>query len=95
MWLDLSHLRTGSQPITIAASVGIGRLVVVISDDARAEIDARVDGGRLSLFDRDHTGTSLVDRIERAGRAGGPSLMLTLQAGLGSVRVQRAAEEGF
>ena len=95
MWLDLSHLRTGSQPITIAASVGIGRLVVVIPDDARVEIDARVDGGRLSLFDRDHTGTSLVDRIERAGRAGGPSLMLTLQAGLGSVRVQRAAEEGF
>jgi phage shock protein PspC (stress-responsive transcriptional regulator) len=95
IWLDLSHLQAGSPPVTIAASVGVGSLVVIVPENARVEIDAKVDGGQLSLLDGDHTGTSLVDRVERPGTAGGPSLILTLQAGLGSVRVQRAGEEGF
>jgi phage shock protein PspC (stress-responsive transcriptional regulator)/uncharacterized membrane protein HdeD (DUF308 family) len=95
IWLDLSHLQSGTQPVTIAASVGVGNLVVIIPDDAQVEIDARVDGGQLSLLDGYQTGTSLVDRVERAGRAEGPSLILTLQAGLGSVRVKREGEEGL
>lgn len=94
IWLDLSHLEAGSQPIAIAASVGVGSLVVVIPDNARVEVDARVDGGELLLFDGDQTGTALVDRVERPGIAGGPSLILTLEAGIGSVRVERAQPEG-
>lgn len=94
IWLDLSHLQTGSEPIPIAASVGVGSLVVVIPDNARVEVDARVDGGQLSLFDGYQTGTGLADRVERPGRAGGPSLILTLEAGIGSVWVVRAPLEG-
>ena len=94
IWLDLSDLETGSQPIAIAVSVGVGSLVVVIPDDARVEVDARVDGGRLSLFDGEHTGTALVDRLERPGHPGGSSLILTLEAGIGSVRVELAQAEG-
>ena len=95
IWLDLSDLQAGSQPVRIAASVGIGSLVVIVPENARVEIDAKVDGGKLSLLDGDHGGTSLVDRVERPGIAGGPTLILTLQASIGSVQVQRAGEEGY
>lgn len=94
MWLDLRDLESGSQPIAIAVSVGIGSLVVVIPDDARVEVDARVDGGRLTLFDGGQTGTALTDRLERPGQPGGSSLILTLEAGIGSVRVELAQAEG-
>jgi phage shock protein PspC (stress-responsive transcriptional regulator) len=93
--IDLTDLETGSGPIAIDASVGIGNLVVIVPADARVEVDARVEGGRLSLFGRQHAGTGLVDRVEQAGRAGGPAVVLNLASGLGWIRVDRAGQEEF
>lgn len=92
--LDLTDLEAGSDPIALDASVGVGSLVVVVPNDARVEVDARVEGGRLSLFGREHAGTGLADRVEEPGRGAGVSLVLTVEAGIGWVRVERADEEG-
>lgn len=94
IWLDLRHLQAGPEPIVIAASVGVGRLNVLVPEDARVEVLARLDGGQISLFDGYQTGTGLLDRVERPGLAGGPSMVLTLEAGIGTIWVQRAPVEG-
>ena len=93
MRIDLTGLRSSGDPITLDASVGVGRLVVVIPDGARLALDARVSGGRLSLFGNRQTGTGLADRIERPGGSG-PDLVLRLEAGLGEVRVESASSGG-
>jgi hypothetical protein len=93
MRIDLTGLPAAGGPITLDASVGVGRLVVVIPDGARLALDARVSGGRLSLFGNRQTGTGLADRIERPGRSG-PDLVLRLEAGLGEVRVESASGGG-
>jgi phage shock protein PspC (stress-responsive transcriptional regulator) len=91
--LDLTDLPAGGGPIVLNASVGVGLLVVVVPDDARLVLDARVSGGRLSLFGNRQIGTGLADRIERLTGLG-PQLVLRLEAGIGEVLVQTASDGG-
>lgn len=91
--LDLTDLPAGGGPIVLNASVGVGLLVVVVPDDARLVLDARVSGGRLSLFGNRQVGTGLADRIERLTGLG-PQLVLNLEAGIGEVLVQTASDGG-
>jgi phage shock protein PspC (stress-responsive transcriptional regulator) len=86
VYLDLTDV-TSTEPITLGASVGVGRVVVLVPDEARLIIDARVAGGRLSLLGGRQVGTSLADRIERSAGTG-PLLVLTLETGLGEVVVE-------
>lgn len=86
VYLDLTDV-TSTEPITLAASVGVGRVVVLVPAEARLVIDARVAGGRLSLFGGRQVGTGLADRIERFAGTG-PLLALTLETGLGEVVVE-------
>jgi len=90
--LDLTDMEPGAHPVAIAASVGVGGLLVIVPDDARVTVDARVEGGRLSLLDRQHIGTGLADRVERPGDGTGHSLELALEAGLGWIRVESEGE---
>lgn len=93
LWLDLTGLPAGDGPIAIDASVGMGRLWVLVPGDARIVLDARVNGGRLSLFGNRQVGTGLADRIERPGGPG-PDLVLRLETGIGEVIVERASDGG-
>jgi phage shock protein PspC (stress-responsive transcriptional regulator) len=93
MRLDLTDLSAGGSPVSVKASVGIGLLVVVVPDDARIELDARVGGGRLSLFGNRQTGTGLGDRVERLSGEGA-HLVLNLETGIGEVLVQVATPDG-
>ena len=93
LWLDLTGLPAGGGPMVIDASVGIGRLFVIVPADARLALDARVNGGRLSLFGNRQVGTGLADRLERQGGAG-PDLVLRLEAGIGEIVVERASDGG-
>lgn len=88
VYLDLTDV-TSAEPITLGASVGVGRVVVLVPAEAQLVIEARVAGGRLSLFGGRQVGTSLADRIERSDRTG-PLLVLTLETGLGEVVVETA-----
>lgn len=91
--LDLAALPAGGEPIAIKASVGVGLLIVIVPEDARLTLDARVSGGRLSLFGNRQIGTGLADRIERLTGMG-PELVLSLDAGIGEVIVQTAGAGG-
>jgi hypothetical protein len=91
--LDLSDLKAGGAPVTVTASVGVGRLSIVVPDDAAVELDARVAGGELRLFGNQQTGTGLGDRVERLSGAGA-HLVLHLEAGIGGVVVEAAGAGG-
>jgi phage shock protein PspC (stress-responsive transcriptional regulator)/uncharacterized membrane protein len=84
--LDLTGLQAQTAPIRIAASVAFGQVVVVLPADASVTLDGRVGAGDMLIFAKQHTGTSLVDRIVRP-KAGGPSFVLDLEAGIGEVVV--------
>jgi len=91
--LDLSDLKAGGAPVTVTASVGIGRLYVVVPDDAQVELDGRVAGGELRLFGNQQIGTGLGDRVERLNGVGA-RLVLHLEAGIGGVVVEAAGPGG-
>ena len=91
--LDLSDLKAGGTPITVTASVGIGRLYVVVPDGAQVELDGRVAGGELRLFGNQQIGTGLGDRLERLNGVGA-RLVLHLEAGIGGVVVEAAGPGG-
>ena len=91
--MRLPGLPAGAEPIRVQASVGVGLLIVIVPDDARLTLDARVSGGRLSLFGNRQIGTGLADRIERSTGLG-PEIVLNLDAGLGEVIVQVAGDGG-
>jgi len=91
--LDLTDLAAGSDPVTVAASVGIGDLYVMVPSDATVQIDGTVQGGQLVLLGRVHSGTGLADRVSDAGDGNGASLILHLDVGIGSVWVERIPRE--
>jgi len=87
--LDLTALEAGPSPVTLSASVGIGDLYVIVPADANVQVAGSVRGGQLGLFGRQHAGTGLADRVAEAGAADGPTLVLTLDVGIGSIWVDR------
>jgi phage shock protein PspC (stress-responsive transcriptional regulator) len=91
--LDLTALDAGSDAVTVAASVGIGDLYVMVPRDASVQVNGTVQGGQLVLLGRVHSGTGLVDRVSDAGEGGGATLVLELDVGLGSVWVERYPPE--
>jgi phage shock protein PspC (stress-responsive transcriptional regulator) len=94
LWLDLTDLPIGTQPVAINASVGVGELIVIVPRGANIAVDARVDAGALWLLGSSQSGTGLSDRLVRGGNLGRASLILTLDAGIGSVDVQRSSGAG-
>jgi phage shock protein PspC (stress-responsive transcriptional regulator) len=93
--LDLTALEAGSNPVNLSASVGIGDLYVIVPTDANVQVAGSVQGGQLDLFGRDHAGTGLADRVSQAGVADGPTLVLTLDVGIGSIWVDRVPVGDF
>ena len=92
--LDLTGLEAGSDAVTVAASVGVGDLYVMVPRNATVQVNGTVQGGQLVLLGREHVGTGLADRVSDAGRGGGATLILALDVGIGSVWVERIPLEG-
>ncbi len=84
--LDLSELSIGNQPLHIAASVSLGKLVVILPRDASVALHTRAGAGVVTLFHEYTTGTSLDDRYVRHHRFG-TTYVLDLQVGIGEVLV--------
>jgi hypothetical protein len=91
--LDLTGLQPDTDAITVAASVGVGDLYVVVPPDATVQLSGTVQGGHLHLLGRDHVGTGLADRVSEAGEGGGATLILELDVGIGSLWVERYPAE--
>lgn len=92
--LDLTDIDAGGPPVRIEASVGIGEIVVIVPRGADVDVSGSVEGGRLSILGREHAGTGLSDRVADDGLGVGPVIALHLETGIGSVRVERAYQEG-
>ncbi len=93
MVIDLTKLKTGTDPVVITASVGLGNLTTILPDDASVTVNGRVDAGVLQLFGTRHRGTYIRDRAERPGSPGGDTISLTLEVGIGVIWIQRASGE--
>ncbi len=92
--IDLSRLPAGSQPVKLEAAVGVGTMYVIVPKNATIEVSGTVQGGELWLLGRDHVGTDLSDHVAEAGTAGGGNLVLTVEAGIGRVWIERSTLEG-
>lgn len=90
--LDLTGYDGSDAPVDIEASVGLGDLRVLLPEGAAAEIDATVGGGTIRLGDGPRlNGTHLDDR--RSFDGDGTAFNLTLDAGIGAIRVDRMPTE--
>ena len=92
--IDLSHLQAGSQPVRLEATVGVGNLYVIVPKHAAVEVTGTVQGGELWLLGREHVGTDLTDHVSEAGSPGGGTVVLTVDAGIGRVWIERSTLEG-
>jgi len=92
IYLDLTQVDEASEPISIAASVAMGEVRVILPADAGVELDASVGGGRLFIDGESQRGTGLEDRQVIEGD--GPQFILDLEAGLGEVQVETRDTEG-
>lgn len=83
--LDLTDIEASDDPIIIAASVAVGQIVVSLPADASVVLNAAVGAGELLVLGTWQSGSGLADRYVRDGN--GPSFVLELEAGVGSILV--------
>lgn len=95
LWIDLTQLDAGGQPVTIDASVGVGEIYVIVPADATVEVTSSVQGGRILVFGHRQVGTGLTEYIAPTGPGSGLVLKLNLEAGLGQVQVDRSIAGGY
>lgn len=95
LWIDLSQLEAGSDPIVISATVGIGEIFVLVPYDSVVDVTGTVQGGRIWMFGRGQAGTALADHVAPTGPRGGRIVTLRLDAGIGQVQVERATVGGY
>lgn len=91
IYLDLTGLDAGDEPVAISASVAMGQIYVLLPTDSDIELDAAVGGGRMRILGAYQNGTRLVERAVVDG--GGTRFILDLEAGLGDVVVETAESD--
>ncbi|HEV3401008.1 MAG TPA: PspC domain-containing protein [Acidimicrobiales bacterium] len=88
--LDLSGIDLTGTSSRVVASVGAGRLEVVLPADAAVEVDGEVGAGELRVLDRRDEGLGVDRRVVEGGREGGGRLVLRARVGMGELEVRRA-----
>jgi len=91
IYLDLSQLEDEGEQIAIDASVAMGDLLVVLPEDAGAELTTSVGAGTLLVLGDADEGTNLEQHYVIDGS--GPQFVLNLGTGLGIVRVETRSLE--
>ena len=86
IYLDLTRIEDDGEPIEVDASVAMGDLLVVLPEDAGAEMSTAVGAGTLLVLGDADEGTNLERRDVIEGD--GPQFVLDLGTGLGIVRVE-------
>ena len=92
IYFDLTQLEGQTGPVHLTASVGVGRIVVILPRDASVDATSSVEGGRLALFGSERVGTSLRQRVVGDGAGGGATVVLKLDVGIGDVVINRTQE---
>jgi phage shock protein PspC (stress-responsive transcriptional regulator) len=91
--VDLTAVSFAGIDRTVAASVGIGELVVLVPDAVGVDVNARVGMGAIGLFGREDGGGVGVERTRHAPAATPESghLQLRMKTGIGRLEVRRAS----
>lgn len=91
--IDLTSLDIGAGSVDVTASAGLGRVSVIVPANATVDVTATVQVGDVDILGRHQEGTGLSDRVIDAASGTGPTIFLTLDAGIGQVWVQRSSVE--
>jgi hypothetical protein len=78
--------------VEVAASVGMGHLVVLVSDDVAVEVTADVGAGESDVFGQLQDGVGFTTDQQDAGDGSSGTLALDLQVGLGQIEVRRVPD---
>ena len=89
MRLDFSKVELGAEPVEVDASVGTGRIDVVVPRDARVIVDGKAGVGDIGLFKRFRGGLGIATTGTAGPEDGAGPLILHLQAGAGEITVRR------
>ena len=93
--MDLRRLDTG-RPVTVVASVGMGKLRLGVPNDARLTLDAHVGNGRIhaGLINREFHHSDGLDTsvregwpVSRSEAAGAPRIRVVADVGVGQISV--------
>lgn len=90
--LDLTSVELASDDrIALEASVGIGHLVLLVSDDVTVEVATKVGAGESKVLGLTQNGVGIsADQRDEAGSDSG-TFVLDLQVGMGQIEVRREA----
>ena len=88
--LDLSRL-SGADARPVTASVGLGRLRVIVPRDLDVTVHGRAGAGNVTLFGDDHAGRRVDRQVTDPSVASTGSITLDLRVGVGHVEVDRAS----
>ena len=92
--VDLSDVAFGPTPTAVTASVGVGRLVVIVPAEVTVDIEGHVRAGDLLVPGEYGAGAGVRRRVVGEGARDGGRLALDVGATVGSVVVRRADIEG-
>jgi phage shock protein PspC (stress-responsive transcriptional regulator) len=92
MHIDLGQVDLNGRRRTVAASLGIGRLEIVVPDDADVTISGHVRGGEICAFGLREGGTDLNRDLTSHGTGG--ALRVDAKLGLGSLLIARNSQRG-
>jgi hypothetical protein len=88
--LDLTDLEVPSaSDVSVAASVGLGHLVVLVAEDEDVFVNTKVGAGEAVVFGVEHNGMSF-DTHDDFTDGDGDGLVLDLEVGMGQIEVRRA-----
>lgn len=86
--VDLTAPDLDLDEVTVEASIGIGELLVLVPEDTDVTLDVHVAVGNAAALGESKSGVD-VDLVGITGTSGSQELGLTLDAGIGDVRVER------
>ena len=89
--VDLGDLEVAGGTTRVVASVGVGKLVVLVPDDVALEVDGSVGLGEVQLLGRTWGGADRAERAVATGPEGAGRLEVDARVGLGALEVHRAA----
>ena len=97
--LDLSKVDFGPGAPPVEASVAGGRVLVVIPDEAAADVRGRVGVGSVDLLGHVESGAQLDSTVTEPAskppaKGAAPTVKLDLMAGYGVIEVRRASDPG-
>ena len=91
MILDLTGLPHSTADRHVAASIGMGRLLVILPEGSNAQVNAEVGAGSSEVFDTRREGTGIHHSESIEGIGG--TTVLDLEAGMGAITVRTESSE--